>query len=254
MYGNRAPLIGIRRPIRRKRFSSAGFSVSFTGLSADSLGAYGQIGTHASIGFTATASGAPIVPDSWKWSADPSPAGAATFGTSAAPTDFAAADGFSVYLHVVALGETITRAFPVRRAPGAFAALVAQTFTEATGPQTYTFAAATGTGLTWTYSLVSAPAGVTLVDRTVTVDTAALAPQVTAYTVRATDQYGRTIDQVGALTINAAPVVGATAPGIVQPGSWSLAATAPGIVQPDSWSLSATAPGAVETSSWSIAL
>lgn len=104
-------------------------------------------------------------------------------------------------VRIFSLGQVV-----VRFAPGAFAPLVAQTFTEDTGPQTYTFAAATGANLTWAYSLVSPPAGVTLDGRTVTVDTDALPPQVTAYTVRATDQYGRAIDRTGGLTILAASV------------------------------------------------
>lgn len=87
-----------------------------------------------------------------------------------------------------------SNAAPARYAPGTFGALSNQSFTDDTGNQTYIFAAATGTGLTWTYSLVSPPSGVTIVSatRTLTFDTNALAIQSgTVITVRALDQYGR---------------------------------------------------------------
>lgn len=197
-------------PVVMRDQNAAPFRVALTGRSTDSLGAYGQIGGHAAIGFTATAGGAPVTPDAVKWSASPDPAAAATFGTASNPTDFAALStpGDRLYLHVTALGATITRSFPARYAPGAFAALVAQTFTEDTGGRDYTFAAATGAGLTWAYGLVSPPAGVTLAGRTVGFATDVLPLAETPYTVRATDQYGRFIDRVGLVTIQEAPAAG----------------------------------------------
>jgi hypothetical protein len=167
------------------------FSTTLTGLSTDSLGSYGQVGSHASIGYTVAPSGAV---DEVKWSASSNPAAAATFGTGTAPTDFTSADGFSVFLHVRRAAEWVTRSFLVRRAPGSFAALTNQSFTDDTGDQTYTYAAATGTGLTWTYAPTGLFTGVThdAGTRTFTFDTNALAPQSgTVLGVTATDQYGR---------------------------------------------------------------
>lgn len=89
-------------------------------------------------------------------------------------------------------------------AAGSFGAMTNQSFTDDTGNQTYTFAAATGANLTWTYSLVTATAGVTIdsATRTITFDTGALAVQSgTTFTVRATDQYGRTIDRSATFAI-----------------------------------------------------
>lgn len=187
------------------------FRVAFTGLSTDDIGLYGQIGNHAAIGFTVVdREGSPLTPDGVKWSASPNPADAATFGTGASPTTFAAADGFFVYLHVTKdivdspdLGPlTVTRSFQVRQAPGAFGALAAQLLVANSGPAAYVFAAATGTGLTWTYTLVSPAAGISIVSatRTVTFDTDALSELVAAFTVRATDQYGRTIDRTAGIS------------------------------------------------------
>jgi hypothetical protein len=79
-------------------------------------------------------------------------------------------------------------------AVGSWGALTNQTFTEDTGPQTYALPLATGSGLTWTYALVSPPAGVTLNPETVviTFETDILPVQSdTLLTVTATDQFGR---------------------------------------------------------------
>ena len=95
----------------------------------------------------------------------------------------------------------------IRYAAGSFGTLSNQLFTENTGDQTYVFSAATGANLTWTYSLVSPPSDVTIVSatRTITHDTDTLAIQSgTEITVRATDQYGRTIDRTYELTISEA--------------------------------------------------
>jgi hypothetical protein len=143
------------------------------------------------IGYTVT----PVfTPDEVKWSASSNPAAAATFGAGASPSPFASADGFLVYLHVRQGAVWVTRSFPARHAPGAFAALSNQSFADNSGPQTYIFPAATGAGLTWTYALTSPPAGVTINSstRTITFDTNALALQTgTVIAVTATDQYGR---------------------------------------------------------------
>lgn len=185
------------------------FSISFTGLLTDSLGAYAAPGSHASVGYTITPD---LTTETVKWSNSANPADAATYGTGASPTDFTASDGATVYLHVTDdpvddpdLGPiTRTFSFGVRYAPGAFGALSNQSFTEGTGNQTYVFSAATGSNLTWTYGLVSPPSGVTIDGdtRTVTFNTATLEVQAgTSFTVRATDQYGRTIDQSATFAI-----------------------------------------------------
>jgi hypothetical protein len=94
--------------------AGASFSIAFTGLSTDGIGTYGQVGGHAAISYT-------ITPDNGtetvKWSASSDPGAAATFGTGASPTTFAAADGFLVYLHVTDGGHTVTRSFTARKAP-----------------------------------------------------------------------------------------------------------------------------------------
>jgi hypothetical protein len=184
-------VLGQDNRFQGESYTGASFAVTLTGLSTDSLGTYGQVGSHASIGFTTT----PVItPNEVKWSASASTGAAATFGTGANPTDFTAADGFLVYLHVRRNAEWVTRSFTARRAPGAFGTLANQSFADNTGDQTYVFPAATGTGLTWTYTLVSPPSGVTINSgtRTITFDTNALAVQSgTVITVRAVDQYGR---------------------------------------------------------------
>jgi hypothetical protein len=178
--------------------SDVPFVTSFTGLT----GGEARIGDHGSIGYT-------IDPDNgtetikWSYSSDKDAAG---IGTAANPPDFAAGDGGQLWQHVTDDGVTVSRAAPIRYAPGTFAALVNQSFTDDTGNQTYVFDAATGTGLTWTYSLVSPPAGVSIVSatRTITFDTDALAAQAgTVITVRAVDQYGRNPgDRTFTLTIS----------------------------------------------------
>jgi hypothetical protein len=214
----------------------ASFGVTLTGLATDSLGTYGQVGSHASIGFTTT----PVItPDEVKWSASASTGAAATFGTGANPTDFTAADGFLVYLHVRRDAEWVTRSFSARRAAGAFGALTNQSFTDDTGNQTYVFPAATGTGLTWTYTLVSPPSGVTINSgtRTITFDTNALAVQSgTVITVRATDQYGRIINQTFTLTI----IVNSA----VNPDFTGLVFADPGNATPDTLTATYTYSGA----------
>lgn len=203
MRSIRSPLFGLDRPFGVKRGAGGSFTISFVGLSTDSLGAYAEVGDHAAISYT-------ISPDNGtetvKWSNSSNPADAATYGTGASPTDFTAGDGSALYLHVTDGAETVTRSVAIRRAEGTFGALSNQSFTDDTGNQTYIFAAATGTGLTWTYSLVSPPSGVSLVSatRTITFDTNALAIQSgTVITVRALDQYGHAIDQTFTLTIAA---------------------------------------------------
>jgi hypothetical protein len=188
------------------------FTVSFTGLSTDSLGSYGQIGNHAAISYTITPD---LGTETVKWSNSANPADAATFGTGASPTTFTSVDGFSVFLHVTDNAETRTFSFPARYAPGAFGALSNQSFAEDTGNRTYVFSAATGANLTWTYSLVSPPSGVTIdsATRTVTFNTDTMAQQTgTPFTVRATDQYGRQIDQTATISIT-------------EPGEWIISGT-----------------------------
>jgi hypothetical protein len=170
----------------RRRGGGAAFGVTMTGLTDGEA----RIGDHASIGYT-------IDPDNgtetvkWSYSSDKDAAG---IGTGANPPDITAGDEGSLWLHVTDGGETVSRSAPIRYAPGAFGALTNQSFSENTGNQTYVFDAATGANLTWTYSLVSPPTGVTIVSatRTITFDTDTLALQTgTVISVAAVDQYGR---------------------------------------------------------------
>lgn len=103
------------------------FSVTLTGLSTDSLGNYGEVGDHASIGYTIDPDNAT---ETVKWSNSSDPDDSATYGTGAAPTDFTASDGSTVYLHVTDGGETVTRSFAVRKEPVSVA--------EALGPYSWT--------------------------------------------------------------------------------------------------------------------
>lgn len=114
--------------------------------------------------------------------------------TPAIGTD-SVADASLIRCVVTIGGEDYTSpARQIRYAAGTFGALTNQSFTDDTGNQTYTHAAATGTGLTWTYAASGLISGVTYdaAARTFTFDTDALAIQSgTTITVTATDQYGR---------------------------------------------------------------
>ena len=97
--------------IRRRRMlrGNLSFSIAITGLT----GGIAEVGDHASIGYT-------INPDSGtetvKWSNSATSADAATYGTGAAPTDYAAGDGGTLYLHVTDGGDTITASAPIQYA------------------------------------------------------------------------------------------------------------------------------------------
>lgn len=160
------------------------FSIALTGLTDGEA----RIGDHASIGYT-------IDPDNGTetvaWGTAP---GDDTYGTGANPADYTAGDDGQLVLTVTDGGRSRSISAPIRYAPGSFGALTNQSFTDDTGNQTYVFDAATGANLTWTYALVSPPAGVSIVSatRTITFDTDTLALQSgTVITVSATDQYGR---------------------------------------------------------------
>jgi hypothetical protein len=185
----------VRDALGNERFFPGGQTVvqaiaaAFTGLSTDSIGQYGRIGNHASIGFTITPA---IPPDEIKWSASSNPAAVATFGTGANPSDFASADEFAVYLHLRFGPTWVSGFFPARYAPGTLPAMADQTFSLGAGG-TYQHPAATGTGLTWTYAQVGPIAGVTYDanTRTFTFASSLAAQSGTAFAVSATDKYGR---------------------------------------------------------------
>jgi hypothetical protein len=184
-------LLGLAHsPCRQEILSGASFSVSITGGSSDSLGTYAQVGNHAAIGYTETpTSGAETV----KWSNSSNPASAATYGTGANPTDFTAGDAGTLYLHVTIGAETVTRSLPIRRAPGSAAAIAdGQTWT-VDDTAVNINAAASGTGLTWSYALTGAAAGVTINSGTGLITGTPTAVSSGTATVTATDQYGRTV-------------------------------------------------------------
>lgn len=172
------------------------FSITLTGLSTDSLGNYGAVGGHASIGYT-------IDPDNGtetvKWSNSSNPADAATYGTGAAPTDFTASDGSTVYLHVTDGGETVTRAFAVRVAPGAFSAQPQITGTLEVG-ETLTIdegtfsISATLTVLTFTLDGTDKSGELSGSDWDTTGENVYGEDGTISLAVRATDSYGRTVD------------------------------------------------------------
>jgi hypothetical protein len=100
----------IMRSPPRLKVTGGLLSAEITGLSTDSLGVYGQIGNHASIGYT-TISASPVTA---KWSDSINPADAATFGTDDNPTDFSSAEDSTVYLHLTNALTTITLSFLAR--------------------------------------------------------------------------------------------------------------------------------------------
>lgn len=186
MLSFRAPLVGIRRPVFRKRFSLP-YSVS--------IGA-GDVTTGTLL--TATVNGlvgGEVV--TYQWTDDGVNIAGRTSQTytPAIGTDSVADASL---IRCVATVNGVPYPSNARRivyAVGSFAALTPQTYTDDTGNQTYTHAAATGTGLTWTYAATGLISGVTYdpATRTFTSDTNALAVQsgTNAGSVSATDQYGR---------------------------------------------------------------
>jgi hypothetical protein len=178
------------------------FRLTMNGLS----GGEARPGSHASISVTPPG-GVTFTSQSWGITTF----GNTTYGTGANPTNFTASDGLALFWQGVGDdGNTYRAVAPIRYAPGSFGALTNQSFEQNSAVQTYTFAAATGTGLTWTYTLVSPPAFVTIdsATRTISFDTNSLALQAgTVITVRATDQYGRSpADQTFTLEITEAGV------------------------------------------------
>ena len=87
-------------------------------------------------------------------------------------------------------------------------ALQNQLFSDDTGDQTYNVASdVTANGNTLTYSLISPPAGVTILGSVITFDTDALSIQSgTSITVRATDEYARQADDTFTLDISDNPL------------------------------------------------
>lgn len=92
-------------------------------------------------------------------------------------------------------------------AAGEWAIPELQTLVENTGVATYQLPLATGAGLTWTYSLISAPASITFdpVTRTLSFDTDVMERGIIGYTVMAEDQFERAILNEG--LVNVTPVV-----------------------------------------------
>jgi len=178
---------------RRRRGGGAAFSVSITGLT----GGEARPGDHASISYTTDPVSAT---ETVKWSDSSNPADAATYGTGSSPTDYTAGDGGNLWLHVTDGGETVSRSAPIRYAPGTASAIAdGQT---ATVDDTVLSIAATATGanLTFTYSLLNAPAGMTT-----NASTGGIGGTVTevfsgTVTLRATDQYGRNYDDTFTFT------------------------------------------------------
>jgi hypothetical protein len=174
----------------------ATFSIALTNTSTDLLGVYAQQGS--AIGFTVSNAG---TASSQKWQSSTNGVtlagdiGGATGTTFTPNIGTNVTDGHFIRAAVIVSGTEYYSVWrQVRQAAGSFAALTNQSFTDDTGPQTYTYAAATGTGLTWTYAPTGLFTGVThdAGTRTFTFDTNALAVQSgTVLGVTATDQYGR---------------------------------------------------------------
>lgn len=98
-----------RQRIHGRPGRGASVVISLSGLTDG----YAEIGG-AVLGYTTNLGAAPdggVI-----WSDDASPAGSATYGTGASPTDFSASDGATLYLHLTHDGVTYTRAAAVRQA------------------------------------------------------------------------------------------------------------------------------------------
>lgn len=197
---------------------SAAFSVTLTGLSSDSLGSYGPVGAHASVGYT-------IAPDNGtetvKWSNSSNPADAATYGTGAAPTDYTASDDSTIYLHVTDGGETVTRAFGVRYTAGSVTESALADWTIDDDVLNVNLASDfTTTNLTGSYVITGLPSGAADDGDGTISGTADGAPESTSITATFTDQYGRTI--VGTYPITTVYRTQATAAGGLGPYVWEV--------------------------------
>lgn len=192
--------LGISITSARPAIESASFTVSLTGLTS------GQaiIGDHASIGYTTDPVSAT---ETVKWSASSDPGAAATFGTGASPTDFTSADGFSLYLHVTDGGETVTRSAPVRKAQATGGVDLDLSFVEDSAISSTDLTANwTTNGNTLTYAITGTalPAGLSVSSAGVMTGTPTTVTADATYTLRGTDEYGRTTDDTFTLEITAA--------------------------------------------------
>jgi len=210
-----SPLDGFLSPFARR--DSAAFGVALTGLTDGEA----RIGDHASISYTTDPVSAT---ETVKWSNSSDPAAAATYGTGASPTDYTAGDEGSLWLHVTDTidGETstVSRSAPIRYAAGT-ASSIADGQTATVDDTVLSIAAtATGANLTFTYSLLNAPAGMTT-----NASTGGIGGTVTevfdgTVTLRATDQYGRTLDDT--FTFTSSLRTQATAADGLGPFSWTV--------------------------------
>jgi hypothetical protein len=167
------------------------FNVTIIGLTDEEA----RIGDHASIGYTTDA-----VSETVKWSNNSDPAAPATYGTGASPTDFTTGDEGSLWLHVTDGGETVSRSAPIRYAPGA-ASSIADGQTATVDDTVLNIpATASGANLTFTYSLLNAPAGMTTNPSTGGIGGTVTEVFNGTVTLRATDQYVRTLDDTFTFT------------------------------------------------------
>lgn len=173
----------------RRRQGQINFSVTLTGLTG------GEARQGDTIGVSISPEPDPALIEGYQWTEDGAGIAGATTASETVAIGTDHTDNGSLLCVVTIDGREYTsNAAPMRYAPGTFGALSDQIFIKDTGVQTYTFDAATGANLTWTYSLVGSQAGITLdsITRTISVDTDALDVQTDAIVqVAAADQYGR---------------------------------------------------------------
>jgi len=202
-----SPLDGFRSPFGVSRFP---FSITITGLTDGEA----HIGDHAGIGYT-------IDPDNGTETVAWGTAeGDSTYGTGTAPTDFTAGDEGSLWLTVTDGGDTRSISVPIRYAAGT-ASSIADGQTATVDDTALNIAAtASGANLTFAYSLLNAPAGMTTNPTTGGIGGTVTEVFSGTVTLRATDQYGRTLDDT--FTFTSTLRTQATAADGLGPFSWTV--------------------------------
>jgi len=195
-------------------------TATITGLTPDNPFypvAHAQIGNEASIG-AAMSDGSTITSYNWSQAGY----GTGEFGSSANPT---ALDGSTLYLEVVADGLTYQAEVPIRHPePVAAGSLVAQSWFQGSGPQSYDASAAIGAIPDASFAIIAGPTGISFdaLTNSVMFDTDVLSTQTdTAYTLRVSNSGGH-FDLPGIFSVAASTI---TVAGTTPPATYRYYAT-----------------------------